>query len=484
MIQKKSNISERKIQFFELNKLFKIGQSITFPTHTLPGSRSAGTIRSVAYAKEMIANGVESEFFIIQVNVYILNREGWLRPGVWVVKLQKFNGARLLTHFPIRLLTSVEKKKFSKHGKMAYELLKHNIYHAEYTGSCWRLNPQSYKWKTAERDVNGRIMIDLSLSRYEIYDDFIDVLPVEFNFKDDTSSFHHPVAEEDYFSVVNVLPFFSLDTKSWRLGTAQNFSPVKYRTDAFDKLVLNDEIKKILSGIVKNTDTDVFKDIIDKKGGGSIILLCGHPGLGKTLTAEALAEKYKKPLIYLSPGDISPSDIYDLDRTLKNACLQAERWGALLLIDEVDIYLEKRYTFDMNRNAVVGSFLRCMEYFNGLMFLTSNRIEEIDEAFHSRILYTIKYEKFNNNTSGQLWKNLLTAANINIKKIDINKFIQYDINGRQIKNTIRMAQLLSDGKSVTEEILLKSVRLIVNYEKAIIESNKSIGFYAGNNKNK
>ena len=37
-------------------------------------------------------------------------------------------------------------------------------------------------------------------------------------------------------------------------------------------------------------------------------------------------------------------------------------------------------------NAVVGVFLRVLEYFNGLLFLTTNRIDDIDEAIVSRCI--------------------------------------------------------------------------------------------------
>jgi len=43
----------------------------------------------------------------------------------------------------------------------------------------------------------------------------------------------------------------------------------------------------------------------------------------------------------------------------------AFRWKAVLLLDEADIYLEKRTTVDLNRNAMTGIFLRQLEYYQG-----------------------------------------------------------------------------------------------------------------------
>lgn len=50
-------------------------------------------------------------------------------------------------------------------------------------------------------------------------------------------------------------------------------------------------------------------------------------------------------------------------------------WGAILLLDEADVFLEKRNMHDIHRNALVSIFLRQLEYFQGTLFLTTNRVE-------------------------------------------------------------------------------------------------------------
>lgn len=52
-------------------------------------------------------------------------------------------------------------------------------------------------------------------------------------------------------------------------------------------------------------------------------------------------------------------------------------WGAILLLDEADVFLEKRNMQDIHRNALVSIFLRQLEYFQGILFLTTNRVEVI-----------------------------------------------------------------------------------------------------------
>ena len=55
-------------------------------------------------------------------------------------------------------------------------------------------------------------------------------------------------------------------------------------------------------------------------------------------------------------------------------------------IGEADIFLEKRSsTGSVERNAFVSVMLRVVEYFKGVLFLTSNRVDEMDPAFKTRI---------------------------------------------------------------------------------------------------
>ena len=55
-------------------------------------------------------------------------------------------------------------------------------------------------------------------------------------------------------------------------------------------------------------------------------------------------------------------------------------------------------------NAVVGVILRVLEYFNGLLFLTTNRVDDIDEAIVSRCIALIKYYPPDEVARKQIWQ--------------------------------------------------------------------------------
>lgn len=77
-------------------------------------------------------------------------------------------------------------------------------------------------------------------------------------------------------------------------------------------------------------------------------------------------------------------------RWLKLATL----WKAVLLLDEADVYLESRERGDLTRNSLVSIFLRALEYFQGLLFLTTNRVGTFGDALISRIHIIIHLSRF------------------------------------------------------------------------------------------
>jgi AAA+ superfamily predicted ATPase len=94
--------------------------------------------------------------------------------------------------------------------------------------------------------------------------------------------------------------------------------------------------------------------------------------------------------------------------------------------------MEKRSANDIHRNAMVSIFLRLLERHQGVMFLTTNRMENIDEAFRSRISTVIEYKHLDEAKRSKVWHNLLKAANISLSEDNINELVKKNINGRTI----------------------------------------------------
>lgn len=132
-------------------------------------------------------------------------------------------------------------------------------------------------------------------------------------------------------------------------------------------------------------------DFIPDKGDSQIFLLHGKPGVGKTFTAECAAEFVQQPLLSLSCSNIGV-DSAKVETKLLEFFKMAKLWGALLLLDEADVYLEQRTARDLERNCLVAAFLRCLEDYQGVLFLTTNRVGAFDDALVSRVNVILHYE--------------------------------------------------------------------------------------------
>ena len=72
------------------------------------------------------------------------------------------------------------------------------------------------------------------------------------------------------------------------------------------------------------------------------------------LLAETIAEHTKRPLYYLTTGELDLTDVTNMEEQLQRAFRLGWRWGAVVLIDEADVIMSKRTTMELQRNAIVA----------------------------------------------------------------------------------------------------------------------------------
>ncbi|KAK4160417.1 hypothetical protein QBC43DRAFT_219845 [Cladorrhinum sp. PSN259] len=149
----------------------------------------------------------------------------------------------------------------------------------------------------------------------------------------------------------------------------------------------------------------ISQDLIQGKGTGLFILLHGVPGVGKTATAEAIAQASGKPLFKITVGDLGMTP-EKLETSLREIFRLASIWDCILLLDEVDTFFSQRSRADTatTKNALVIVFLRVLDYYDGILFLTTNRAGVLDEAFKSRIHYKINYQDLSMEQTVDIWR--------------------------------------------------------------------------------
>jgi SpoVK/Ycf46/Vps4 family AAA+-type ATPase len=174
--------------------------------------------------------------------------------------------------------------------------------------------------------------------------------------------------------------------------------------------------------------------------------------VGKTLTAEVYAEVTGRPLYRVHSGQLGLS-VSAMEAALKEALTRAQRWGAVMLIDEADVYIRKR-SDDIAANAVVGVFLRVLEYFDGLLFLTTNRIADIDEAIVSRCIALIRYHPPDQAARERIWGVMAEQFGLVLDQAFIGTLarIYPHASGRDIKGLAKLVAKYCGHKGVAPSL--------------------------------
>ncbi|OOF90581.1 hypothetical protein ASPCADRAFT_510750 [Aspergillus carbonarius ITEM 5010] len=253
---------------------------------------------------------------------------------------------------------------------------------------------------------------------------------------------------------------YSMKSKRWVQMPVDCVHEIKQkiRMDAFDKLIMEETSKKLIKSLVANHEKkkkaeDGGKvgndDWFEGKGGGLVILLHGPPGVGKTSTAESVAQATGKPLFAVSVSDIGlkPDQV---ESKLAQVFSLASKWEAILLFDEADVFLESRGTDkgDLNRNSLVTVFLRILEYYDGILILTTNRIKTFDVAVQSRVHLAMRYNNMQLDELRQLFLQFINErpkeiADLREMRNWIEEEFDEEVDGRQIRNIVSSARALA-----------------------------------------
>lgn len=269
-----------------------------------------------------------------------------------------------------------------------------------------------------------------------------------------------------YFLCPRRIMGFDLKSKQWQALDVDCCRAPKIKTEAIENLVLPSDKQELIKALVHKYSSSRNKknskaedtwsaDPIPNKGEGQIFLLHGPPGAGKTFTAECVAEFTSRPLLSLTCGDIGTDEV-TVEASLSKWFKLAEIWGAVMLIDEADVYLERREVNELTRNGLVSVFLRAMEYYRGILFLTTNRVGHFDPAFFSRIHVYIGYKPLDSEGRKRIWLqffqkletergdeiNVKAGAKRYVLSDDVLKDIEW--NGREIRNAFQTAVALAE----------------------------------------
>ena len=124
---------------------------------------------------------------------------------------------------------------------------------------------------------------------------------------------------------------------------------------------------------------------------------------------------------------------------------------------------------DIIANTKTTVFLRVLEYYRGILFLTTNQIAQFDIAVQSRVHIALKYEELTKKQTKDIFMDFLSQYNEKGVVKGFNKFENYvagelhrkKFDGRQIRNIITCA--MGYARSRDEKMSLDDVKHIVAY---------------------
>lgn len=231
-----------------------------------------------------------------------------------------------------------------------------------------------------------------------------------------------------------------------------SLTDVVWDTEIIDNLVIPEDQKDFIRALVESHLNSGFDDIVRDKGKGLVGLLSGPPGVGKTLTAEAVAEIARRPLYMVSSGELGDTPA-SVQKALDEIMELAEAWHAVVLLDEADVFLIKRDDTNLTRNALTSIFLRQVEYYQGIILLTTNRRDSFDPAFKSRIHFSIDYPDLDLDARRTIWGMFLRRTSesgdvvVDITENELIDLARLQLNGRQIKNAVKISHTTTLQKS-------------------------------------
>jgi hypothetical protein len=284
------------------------------------------------------------------------------------------------------------------------------------------------------------------------------VVEPELEVSEDNRHYYSPYSQSD--QGVSRLPFvrvFSLDSKSYAYADVDDVAPYEFDRGAMERLHLPPAMLSVLTRVFETPTGALFGDLIRGKHGGAVVLACGRPGVGKTLTAEVYAERTERPLYVLELGELGTKPT-EVEENLQRVFTRVARWNAVLQFDECEIFLAHRGQ-DLERSAIVGIFLRLLDYYQGILFLTTNRPEVLDNAVRSRVMVRLEYPDLDRDARAVIWRTMLRAAALTLTGGTPEELAEADLNGRQIRNLTRLARIVHPGGEVT----LEQMRAVLGY---------------------
>ena len=248
------------------------------------------------------------------------------------------------------------------------------------------------------------------------------------------------------------------------------------------EVILSEIVKKEIDRIVSYIK---YYDIIFKEWNLQSVIkqhnlsvnLYGESGTGKTMTAHAIVKMLNKKIIIVSYAEIESKYVGETSKNLVALFSFAKKNDAVILFDEADALLSRRVTAmhsatDVSVNQTRNTLLKILDDYDGIIFFTTNYIQNFDSAFMRRIFCHVKFDLPNKDIRFSLWNHyLLESVPCDNRKIIIDKISEVEgVTGSDISTAILKVVIdivSKESPCVTYELLHSILEEIMRAKKAV-----------------
>jgi len=227
----------------------------------------------------------------------------------------------------------------------------------------------------------------------------------------------------------------------------------------WDDLVLPRSVSEILRDFLfEAEDRNVFWEQnqarrLFPQGRGLMALFSGPSGTGKTMSAQVIAAQLGLDLFRIDLAAIVSKYVGETSQNLERILSRAQHMDVVLLFDEADALLGKRTEIkdahDRFANTDTNYLLQALEDYAGIAILSTNRKNNIDEAFTRRIRYVVEYPRPDAAQRQILWQRLLDElaatrapgeSKLQVLSADLKQLAStIELTGAQIKYAVLAA---------------------------------------------
>lgn len=221
---------------------------------------------------------------------------------------------------------------------------------------------------------------------------------------------------------------------------------------------------------------------IEPFGDRLIFNLYGQPGTGKTMLAEALADKFGKKVIEVNYAEIESKYVGDTPKNITAAFKSAKDNDAILFFDEADSILGKRMTnvtqaADHGVNVSRAVMLKQLDSFSGIVMFATNLAKNFDGAFVRRILFNIEIPVPDKDGRLKLWRKLIPDPMPGKEGLDFDLLAKESdgLVGGEIKNAVIIAATVAVQRDGSKQKITRDD--LINAVGTVRKAKKDIGNY-------